>query len=158
MDGRHPTEHGKIVNDNMASQIDIVGQNAVVADNAVVSHVHVGHQQAVVTDSGLKVGCGTPVEGAVLSDNGVFPDGNGRILSPEFEVLRYGPDYGTGKNFTALSQAGTIHYGHVGFDYAVVAYFYIALYHAKWSYLNILADFGFGVDYTELIFGHPFFS
>ena len=97
----------------MACDLHGIGQNAVVADDAIVRNVHVGHEQAVATDAGFATVHGAAVHGHALPNHGVVADYGNGLLTGELQVLGHGPDHGTRKYLAILPDAGTVHDGHV---------------------------------------------
>jgi hypothetical protein len=82
----HPVPHM-----HMAGQLHVVGQDGVVADLAIVGHVHVGHDPVVVAHRVTPPpGC-TDVEGAELADRVAVADLQFAGLAGVLLVLRRAP-------------------------------------------------------------------
>src|SRR5690606_1054588 len=72
---RVAAEDGPVIHDDMTGQGRVVDQDGVVADHAVVTDVHIGHQQVVVADARLAtVLHGAAVNGHAFTNDIVITD------------------------------------------------------------------------------------
>ena len=78
---RHAADRHVRTDLDVSPQLHGVGEDRVIADHAVVRHVHVGHQQAVRPDPRDAAVARTPVQGAVLADRRPRPDLEARRLA-----------------------------------------------------------------------------
>ncbi len=68
MDPGVPAEESSVLNGDMTAQQSAVGQCAVVADDAVVGGVGIGHEVVAIADGGRIIACGT-VDGHALAED-----------------------------------------------------------------------------------------
>jgi hypothetical protein len=99
------TQYGKVINYNLAGYLGAVAEYAVVTYHAVMGNVHVLHEQVVVADHGLTLGCGTAVNGNVLADTVIVTYLGSGILTTEFEILRNTADHGSRMYLVAVAYA-----------------------------------------------------
>ena len=96
MEDRASSEHGTILNGDIAREQAVVGDDDPVADRGVVSEVDADHEKVVVANGG-----GTPLlcpamDGDVFAQNIVIPDHHFAVGSRlEVEILRIATDDGT---------------------------------------------------------------
>ncbi|MNM83259.1 hypothetical protein D3C81_953150 [compost metagenome] len=126
MDQGEAGEDRPVADVHMPGQRGVVDQDAVVADHAVVTDVHVGHQQVVVADGGLvAILHGTAMDGDTLADHVVIADDQpGRLAL----VLQIGGIFAyRGKLVDAVVPAdhrGALH-DHVRADHGTLANFHV---------------------------------
>ncbi len=114
-------QNSPVADGDVPSKVHAVGDHHVVAHQAIVRQMHVGHQQAVLPYGGaLPVG-GAAVDGDALAHGGAIPDFGGGFFAGEFEVLRNGGDHRAGKNAAVGTDARAVHDGGVGADPRAVA-------------------------------------
>src|SRR5690606_22783130 len=65
-------QDGPIIDGHMARQVHTVGDHHVVAHDAVVCHVHIGHQQGVAPHGGLHAVGGAPVDRHAFAHRGAI--------------------------------------------------------------------------------------
>ncbi len=74
----------------MACQGRGIGKDHMIAYYAIVGHMDISHQQAVLSDNGLITGFCAAVHRNKFPDRGIIPDMNGCFFTVEFQVLRNG--------------------------------------------------------------------
>ena len=95
-------ENGVIAYLAMAGEHDVIGEDNVVADLAVMRHMRVGEEGAFVADDCLQAaGLGAGVHGDALADQAVVADGEDGTLTVIFEILRLVADGGEGEDAAA---------------------------------------------------------
>ena len=119
-----------------------IGQNAVVAHHTVMGHMHIGHQQVVVSDNGLAAGGGATVDGAALTDAVIVTYLNGGVFACKLQVLWDCGDDSTRENFAVLADAGTGEDGHIGTNPSSVANLHVLIDGGEIRNLYVLANFG----------------
>src|SRR5260221_815260 len=129
---RCTADKGIIINMDMPAKLYRICNDHVVADNAIVCHVHIGHQQAVAANSGSVYikSCAT-VKGNTFADNSVIANGNSTLFAPVLQILRWSGNYSTRKNTAVFPDAGAIHYRAVRAYPGAFANFYIFMYGYK---------------------------
>ena len=99
------TQDGKVINDNLTGYLGAVAQYAVAAYNAVVGYMHVLHKEVVAAHNGLALGCGTAVDGYILTDTVVVAYLGCRILTFELQILGDASYHGSGMYLVAVAYA-----------------------------------------------------
>src|SRR5215213_3490082 len=98
-DGRTAAEDDEVAHRDMACQHHVVGENAVVADLGVVTHMGVGQEGTAVTDDRAQTTAfGTGVHGHAFADHAISADLKRRGFALVLEILRDMADVGEGKN------------------------------------------------------------
>ena len=132
---------------DLAGELRGVADDAAVADYAVVSHVHVLHQQVAVTHHGLALrGCAAR-DGDILTDGVVVADLTGGILALELQILRFGRDAGTREELVAVADAGTVVDRHAVEQLVVIAYHDVLVDDAERSDDIVVAQFCLWIDH-----------
>ena len=94
-DGRAAADDGEIADRAMARQHDVVGEDHVVADAAVVPDVGVGEEGAAIADGRHHATAfGAGIHGHAFADLAVGPDRQRRRLALVFQILRLMADRG----------------------------------------------------------------
>ena len=150
------TDNCKIVYFNLSGQLAGIADYHVVADNAVVCNVAIGHDETVVADYGLAFGCCAAVYGDALAEHTVIAYDSEGVFSAELEVLRYTAQHCSWEDCYILAKARAGKDGDVAAYAATVAYFNVGIDSREWSDLDILAYLCLGIDRYELM-GHALF-
>src|SRR4051812_40758442 len=88
--GAHVRE---IIHRHMPAERRHVAEDRIVAHMAIVRHVHVCHEHVAVADGSDATATMRPtMDGDEFPEDVALPDGQTRLLSLEFQVLRYLPD------------------------------------------------------------------
>ncbi len=89
IDARVAAEHHPVSNFHMAGDADVVGENGMIPDDAVVRHVHIGHQQVVAANARVVAAhrC-APVQGTAFANDVVVADLQPGLLAGELLVSR----------------------------------------------------------------------
>src|SRR5205085_7673 len=99
VDTDHSTQHGEVVDHDMACQLGQIRKSGVVPDHAVVCNVHIGHDPVPVADAGdTAILDRTPIDGAVLADGIAIADLEPGRLAAVFFVLWYATERTEGMN------------------------------------------------------------
>lgn len=136
MHERAAAYYGKTVHHYFACELGGIADDYVVAHGAVVRNVAVSHDETVVA-YGCASACGcASVHGHAFAYGRVVAYYGQCVLAAEFEVLRDGSDYGTGKYGAVTAYACTFKNGDVAAD------------------ARAFADFHIGVDGDERVYHH----
>ena len=98
-------QDGAVINHYLTGYLGAVANDAVAADNAVVSHVHVLHEEVVASHHCLALGGGTAVDGHVLAYAVVVTYLGCGILATELEVLGNAAYHGSRMDLVAVTYA-----------------------------------------------------
>jgi len=121
MDARLAAYRGAILHHHVPGQPRVVDDDHLVADHAVVSHVAGGHDEAARADDRVVPVVGGAVDGHVLADRGLLPDGDPHgVAGLELQILRLAADDG------AVTDAAACAQGHRPFQHHVSANLRIA--------------------------------
>jgi hypothetical protein len=124
----------------------------VVAHAAVVANVRAGHDKGVAAHGGF-TGCGgTAIYGRAFAHGGVIAYLAGRILTPEFQVLRFAPYHRSGMDAAPASQTRTGEHRGVGANPALVADDGVGPHEREWFDGRILADAGERIDISKVTY------
>ena len=106
----------------MARELGGVGENAMVADDAVVRDVDVVHHQHVVADARHHpAALGAAMNGGELANPIIVADLQARRLAVILEILRRGADRGELEDLVARADRGVALYHRIGTDFGVGA-------------------------------------
>src|SRR5438094_556183 len=103
-------------------------------------NVRVRHQQTVVANAGFEFIFCTAVNGYTLANGSIVANFSSGFFSYKFQVLWYGANNGTGKNFAAFSNAAIRHDHGVRHDVGVIANGSIIMNNGKRIYGYIVAE------------------
>ena len=117
-----------------------------VAYDAVVCHVRIGHDQAVAAHHGATFRGGATVDGDALADGGAVANFGGGVFARKLQVLGDARDDGTGEDAAVTADARAVEDDGVGIDVATVANDDVALDVCEGIDGHALANAGFGVD------------
>src|SRR5690606_22264423 len=82
-------EDGPVIYLYVAGQTGVVGKHSVVANDAVVCNVHIGHKQVVAANTGISTtGAGTAVQCGTFTDNVVVADFEPGVFTGKLFVSR----------------------------------------------------------------------
>ena len=85
-----------VLNLNVPAQQRAVGHDYMVADEAIVPHVRVGHEKIMRSDYGLGVGFGRTMDGNMFAEDVVVSDAQPRRLVLVFQILWRVANHATG--------------------------------------------------------------
>ena len=140
MNADHTTQDRKIFNLDMSGQIDRIGHDDIVSEQAIVGDVAVGHQEAIASDDCFPVRLGAAVDRDKFADHGALADFGGCRFTAKFEVLGYFADNAVMQNGAIGSQTGAGQQGHKTADVAMVTDNHIIGNPAIWTNGDIFAD------------------
>src|SRR6266851_1971941 len=104
VDGAKPAENGILLDDNMTRDRRIVRHDHVIGNLTVMGDVRADHEKAVVADPRDHTPPGRPgVHRNMFANRVVAPDHKLGLFTPIFEILRFEPDRGKGKDARALA-------------------------------------------------------
>src|SRR6266404_7480490 len=99
VDGAAPAENGIVLDDNMPRERRVVRHDHVIGNLTVMGDVRADHEKAVVADPRDHSSPGRPrVHRHIFANRVVAPDHKLGLLAPIFEILRFEPDRGKGKD------------------------------------------------------------
>ena len=97
-------DDGAVVDDNLSGKFCRVTDDTTVAYHAVVSDVHILHQQIAVTYDGLALRCSTSTDGDIFANGVVVANLTGCLFALELQVLWLCRDAGTRKDLVIVTQ------------------------------------------------------
>src|SRR6185369_1439786 len=112
---------------DMSCECDLVGEDVVVADHAVVRHVHADHEKVARSDASRLTFAVGPVKSAILPNDVVVADFEITRLAFELHILRLTADYGVFKDTISGPEARVLLDDGVGPDLAIWANFDVVL-------------------------------
>ena len=151
MNRAHATDNRKIVDDHVSSQIHCIRKDHVVADDAVMRHVGVGHHQNIVPNLGGIAFFRSPVNRCKFADRAIFPDFTSGDFSGKLQILRNARNDGSRENACVFADAGTIVNHDIAAQSTSLFDYDISLDRHERFYLYTLCNFGVGVDMCHRI-------
>ena len=136
---------GVVVDFYLAGKLRGVADDAAVADDAVVSYMHVFHQQIAIADNSFSLRGSTATDGDILANGIVVTNLAGCFLTLELQVLRLGADRGAGEELVAVADTGTKMYRNVVQEFIVIANNNVLVYYAEGTDDVAVTQFGFRV-------------
>ena len=136
------SSHDRPVIDNgLAGYADKTYEDAVVADNAIVRDVNVGHQQGVAADlcHALSAGLCAAVDRHTLTDVHIVSDLHISDLPFILKILRDGSHDGSGKHLAVLSHPDVGIYHRMRMDPATVTDLHVIINERERSDFNVVA-------------------
>jgi hypothetical protein len=115
----------------MPGHIDRVGDHNLIANDAIMGYVDIGHDQRIFSDSCFSVIFRTSVKRSAFPDGCVFADLQGRFLTVKIQVLGNGGYHSAGKYFDIAPYPGAVMNRHIGSDPALVADGDLAMDHGR---------------------------
>jgi len=118
MNGRASTDNDPVADDHMATQHDIVREDDIVANLAIVGDVRIGQKHRPVANDGLST-CirHAGVHGDSFADRAAGTDGKSGFLTLVSNVLRFATQNCTGKHTGVASDARSAGHRHVAFQH-----------------------------------------
>lgn len=102
-----PPEDHVVADLHMAGNADVIGHDDIVADQGIVRHMSIGHDQAIIADPGQHASAlGAGIDGHRFPDGAAFADLEPRILAVKFQVLRLVTHRGEGEDARIPADAG----------------------------------------------------
>jgi hypothetical protein len=123
-----------ILDGDVSGERDFVGEDIIVADNAVVRDVHPHHKEIARTDPGYFAFAAGTMERAKLSDHIVIANLEKAWLVFELYVLRLTADHGMLENPVACADSSELLDDRVCSNLAI------------WANFHVIFDYGCGVD------------
>ena len=136
---------GIVVDFYLAGKLRRVSDDAAIANNAVVSYVHVFHQQVTTAYDGLALRGGATADSYIFADGVVVANLTSSLLALELQILRFRTDRGTGEELVSIADAGTKVYSNIVEELVVVTNDNILVYYAEGTNNIAVAQFSFGV-------------
>src|SRR5205823_11428012 len=81
-----------------------IGQNHIVPDVAIMSKMHVGHEQTVFADGCLERVRRSAIDRGVFANHGALPDLDRRFLSGKLQILWRPAQYGSHSDLNVLAE------------------------------------------------------
>ena len=100
-------DDGIVVNLHLAGKLCRVTDDASVADDTVMCHMHILHQQVTIAYDSLSLGGCATADGDIFTDGVVVANLTSRLLTLEFQILRFGGYAGTREEFITIADTGT---------------------------------------------------
>ena len=135
--------HRVVVNFDFAGKLARVGDYQAVVQDAVVTHVHVCHQQIVVADDGASLRSRAAVDGHELADGVVVANLAGRLFALEFKILRHSANHSVRKHPAILADARAFANHRTAHYSSAVANHHVFVYCHKRTYLYVFSYFRF---------------
>ena len=114
-------DNGIVVNNDFAGKLRGITDDTAIANLAVVTDVHILHQQVAVADNSLSLRSRTATDGDILANRVVVANLAGGLLALELQILGFGGDAGTWKELVIVAYAGTKMNGDIVQEFIVVA-------------------------------------
>ena len=152
------TQYREVTNGHMAGQCRTIGQDGVIANNAVMRHMHVGHEQIAIADTGFTTILNrAPMNGAVLTDDIVITDNQRGWLTRVFFVLAFFPDTGKLKYAVIAADSRWALDDHVGHHFSPLSDLNVRADVAPWANRYVVGKLGRGVHNRLRMDSRPFF-
>lgn len=149
VDGRVAADDDPVVDMDLASERNAVGDDAMAADDAIVADMDISHQQIAVADDGRARGLGAAADGDVLADVVAVADLAGGHLAVELEVLRQARHRSRGVDLTLPADAGPVVDDGPGTYPAIVADDHVARDAGERFYRDVGPQLGVGVNVSK---------
>ena len=139
-------DDGAVINDDLSGKFRGVADDAAVADDTVMTDMHVLHQQIAIANHGLALRCCAAADGDVLANGVVVTYLAGRHLALELQVLGFRRDAGSREELVIVSDACPEMDGDIVQELVVVANDHVFVNHAERAYHVVVAKFGLRVN------------
>src|ERR1043166_6368011 len=126
----------------MAGHEGAVGEHAAIADDAIVRHVAVRHEEIAAADHRLHGMSGAAMDGHVFAEDVVVADFERGRFVVVFEMLRPFAEDGAGEYLIVLAHGHWAEEIGAGPNQAVIAYGDVAFNESKWANFDIFAEPG----------------
>ena len=144
---RHSTDNDVIVDRHVAAQIDCIGKDNMLTEDAVVSNMDVRHQGAIASDNCLPPVLRPSIQSRKFTYRGTVTNFECRFLTMKFQVLGDGSQDRTRINFALLSDPSPPRYHGVGTDGRAITDGDVFLNDCERADRNIFAQFRPWTDY-----------
>ena len=119
--------NGIVIDLDFAGKLCGVGDDDIVADNAIVRHVRICHDETVVAYYSFIFRGSTAVDGNTFADGCIIADNSNGVFASELQILRNGSDYGSREYCTVAAYPCAFEYGDIAADTGSLANFDIAV-------------------------------
>ena len=127
----------------MTGESGCVGHDYVIANQAIVGHVRLGHEKTIVADSGDAAATGSATMNSdEFANASSAPDFCFSLFSREFQILRRQPDRNERKEVRFVADARPSVNNAMAIDSYTVAENYLFADYSVWSYFTITANLG----------------
>ena len=137
---------GTVVDYHFSCKLRRVADDASVADDAVVSDVHILHQQVAVTYYRLTLRSSTATDGDVLANRIVIANFASGFLALELQILRLCRNRSTWENLVVVAQTGSKVERHAIQQLIVVANNHVFVNHTERADDIVVTQLGFWVN------------
>lgn len=96
--GAVPGKKNAVFQQAMAAQKGTIGQDTLVANDAIMGNMAAGHEEIVVTNPGFKPFIGASMDRHIFAEDIVLPNDGACFFAAEFQVLRKFAQYGAAVN------------------------------------------------------------
>ena len=107
-------DDGKVIYLHLSGNLGGIPDNDVVLQHTVVSHVRIGHDEAIVAYDRLAFGGCSAVDGDALAQGGVVSDLCGGDFTFELQILWDSGYDSTGEYLAVLADTGTVQNDRMG--------------------------------------------
>ena len=149
MDAQATTDHRPVFDQHMARHLDAVRHHDAIAQLTVVAEMAVGHQQIVITDSGLFALIGGSVDRDALADGVVISDHHLRGRTFVFQILGFLSQAGTWIDLVVLSDDQTPIKNGIGANPGVSTNLHIGPHHGAGTDHHASRKLGARIDHSE---------
>src|SRR5690606_19517977 len=147
-----------IADAHMSRQRGVIDQNAMIANNAVVTNMHIGHQQIVVTYSGFAaILHSAAMNGDAFTNNVVIAHYQARWLTLVLEIRRVFAQRRKLVNAVMRTNARWPFDNHMGGNHSALTNLYVWANQCPGTYAHIGRDASIGVNYSAWVY-HDCFS
>jgi hypothetical protein len=141
-----PADDGVVVYLHLTGYLGGIAYDNIVFQQAIMRHMAIGHDQAIVPDDGTSLGGCAPVYGYTFADGGMVANLGGGYFSHKLQVLRDAGNDGARKNAAIVTNPCTVEYDDMGKDMTIVTYDYIFFNHGKRVDNYILPNLRIGMN------------
>jgi len=146
VDPAEAADNGVVLHHHMTGQGAIVGENDMMADQAIVGDVGVGQEIVMVADDGLATRAGSAIDRAELPEAVGIPDFQMGGLDGVFEILGPLADRGEGEESVAIPNHGGAGHADMAGQHIAAAESNPGSDHTVGTDLVVVADLGGWVD------------
>lgn len=142
---RESAQNRPIANFYVASERNVVDQNYVVANDAVVGNVGIGHDEAFFAQDGFAECFGAAVNGGSFADYAAIAQKNLAVFSAEFQVLGHSAYHSVLVDAAVFAQPGAGKHVAAAHDPGSVAQHAVLFDHCEGIDSDVSGQFGVGM-------------
>ena len=149
MHARQAADDRVVFDHDVPRQRRVVGHDHAVADDAVVRHVAIGHDQAFRSHAGFAVVERRAIQRGAFADHGVFPHREPRRAALVLQILRLAAHAGERPDFAPRPQRRVAVHAHVRAQGHAVAQPRVRPHEAERTDRHVLAQLRAGLDHRQ---------